>query len=142
MYALVQQGTVRQIAENTFDVHPDYQWIECDNTIRVDDTWNGSEFIKQSLPVKTIAEIQREYTDELQKVLDKTAREKQYDNALSLATYVSSTNQQWKGEADAFVAWRDAVYVYALSVLDTVQQGGQQPTIDEFLAGLPAITWP
>lgn len=142
MYALVQQGIVRQVAENTFVVHPDYQWVECDNTVSVDDLWNGTVFTKPNQPVKTIDEVMREYTDALQLFLDKKARERQYDNAISLATYTSSTNAQWKAEADAFVAWRDAVYVYALSVLDSVQQGGQQPTIDDFIAGLPAIAWP
>lgn len=142
MFALVQNGTVRQISESTFVVHPDYQWIDCDNTVQIGDTWDGQVFVPQVVPEKPIDEVLREYQDALQNFLDKKAREKQYNSALSIATYVTSTNQQWKAEADAFIAWRDEVFVHALDVLSTVEQGGARPSIDDFIAGLPQLTWP
>lgn len=142
MFALVQHDTVRQISESTFVVHPDYQWIECDNSVQIGDGWNGQVFVPQSVPEKPIDEVLREYQDALQNFLDKKASEKQYNSALSIATYVSSTNPQWKTEADAFIVWRDEVFVYALGVLNAVEQGGARPSIDDFLAGLPQLTWP
>jgi hypothetical protein len=78
----------------------------------------------------------------LKDFVNRKAREKQNDSAISIATYVSSTNEQWKGEADAFVAWRDSVYMYALGVLSDVQNGGVAPSEAEFLAALPEMVWP
>ena len=142
MFALIQNQTVRQISAATFLVHPDYQWIECDNTIKVGDGWDGQIFIPQAVPEKPMDEVLREYQEALQNFLDRKARERQYNNALSIATYVSSTNPIWKAEADAFVAWRDAVYVYALQILTDVQNGGSQPSIEEVIAAMPAMVWP
>lgn len=75
--------------------------------------------------------------------LDATAQSRLYDSAVSIATYVGSTNPQWVAEAAAFVAWRDAVWAYAYSELDkvmTAQRG--QPTVAELLGELPAMVWP
>lgn len=75
--------------------------------------------------------------------LDTKAQERRYDNAVSIATYVGSTNPQWAAEAEAFVAWRDAVWAYSYAELDKVLAGQRpQPTVEEFLGELPAMTWP
>lgn len=75
--------------------------------------------------------------------LDAKARERRYDNAVSIATYVGSTIPQWAAEAEAFVAWRDAVWGYTYAELDKVLAGERpQPTVEEFLDELPALAWP
>lgn len=79
----------------------------------------------------------------IQAHLDAAAQSKRYENGNSLATYVNSTNVQWSAEAEAFVAWRDAVWVYAYAELDKVLGGLREiPTVDDFLAELPAMEWP
>jgi len=84
-----------------------------------------------------------DYERAIQALIDATAREKKYEDGKSCATYVNSTNPQWAAEAAAFVAWRDAVWVYAFTELDKVLNGQrQQPTVGEFLLELPAIEWP
>jgi hypothetical protein len=35
MFALVFRNRVVQVSEETFDVHPNYKWIECDETVEV-----------------------------------------------------------------------------------------------------------
>ena len=40
--------------------------------------------------------------------VDATAQTRDYDNAVSCASYVNSTNPTWADEASAFVAWREA----------------------------------
>ncbi|WP_343070137.1 hypothetical protein [Aminobacter carboxidus] len=89
------------------------------------------------------APIESDYTAAIVALLDVKARERRYDGAVSLSTYVGSTNAQWAVEALAFVAWRDAVWTYAYSELEKVE-GGQrpQPTVAEFIADLPALDWP
>lgn len=67
----------------------------------------------------------------------------QYDSGATLASYVNSTIEQWASEAQAFVAWRDTVWLYALAELDRVQKAERdQPSIEEFIAELPKFEWP
>ena len=78
----------------------------------------------------------------IDRLLDTTALSKQYGSAVACASYVSSTNPQWAAEAQAFVSWRDAVFVYAINIQTEVMQGAPIPTFDEFVSGLPTIVWP
>lgn len=83
------------------------------------------------------------YRLEIQAMIDAKASERQYDSAATLASYVNSTIPEWATEAKAFVAWRDAVWLYALAELDKVQSGErEQPTITDLLAELPILEWP
>ena len=84
-----------------------------------------------------------DYRIAIQTHIDATARQRDYDGGVSCASYVNSTNPQWAAEAQAFVAWRDAVWEYAFAELDKVLNGQRpQPTIDEFLQELPVMQWP
>ncbi|MDH0367965.1 hypothetical protein [Brucella anthropi] len=84
-----------------------------------------------------------DYRREIQSLIDSTAQERQYDSGATLASYVNSTTPQWSAEAQAFVAWRDAVWTYALAELDKVMSGErEQPTVEAFLAELPTFEWP
>ncbi|UHS61061.1 hypothetical protein HRR99_05800 [Agrobacterium vaccinii] len=74
--------------------------------------------------------------------LDAVAHSKGYDNRLTIATYTGSTNPVWAGEAAAYLAWRDAALASMFAQLAAVEAGGDAPTVEEFLAALPAIEWP
>jgi len=75
--------------------------------------------------------------------IDATASSRSYSGTVSLASYVTSTVPGWKAEAEAFVTWRDAVWVYALTELEKAQQGARPiPTLDEFITELPVMEWP
>lgn len=80
----------------------------------------------------------------IERHVDAVAAERSYSSAVSLASYVASTNPLWQAEAEAFVAWRDAVWVYALTELAKVQ--AQERAVPEstaaFVAELPVIAWP
>lgn len=79
----------------------------------------------------------------IQAHVDAQAQGRRYDNGNSLASYVASTNPEWAAEAQAFVAWRDAVWFYAYTELDAVMAGErEQPTIEDFIGELPEIVWP
>jgi len=84
-----------------------------------------------------------DYRQAVQAHVDTTAQERRYDGGHTCATYVGSTNPVWAAEATAFVAWRDAVWIYAFGELAKVETGLRpQPTIEEFLGELPTISWP
>jgi hypothetical protein len=84
-----------------------------------------------------------DYVSSIAAMMDAKAIDRRYDSALSLATYIGSTNAQWAAEALAFVAWRDQVWTYCYAELEKVQSGTRtQPTVAEFLAELPVVVWP
>lgn len=89
------------------------------------------------------AELVEQFRVEIQCHVDAVAISRRYDSAVSLASYVASGNPVWAAEAQAFVAWRDAVWAYAYTELDKVLDGlRRQPGIGEFIAELPVIEWP
>jgi hypothetical protein len=142
MNALIYQGYVMQLEEVPFAVHPNYQWVSCDNTVQVGYSYSNGVFSAPPVPVPTQEEILASYQTAIQAALDSKAREKMYNDSISIATYINSTNASWKAEATAFLAWRDAVYVYAVNILTQVQNGGAQPALSDFIAALPVMTWP
>nr|WP_319485662.1 hypothetical protein [uncultured Cohaesibacter sp.] len=84
-----------------------------------------------------------DYEASIQSMLDTAATERRYSNGATMATYVNSTNATWAAEAQAFVQWRDAVWLYAYAQLDAVMAGErEQPTIEALIAELPAPDWP
>lgn len=94
-------------------------------------------------PVPTTEDMVEAFRAAIQSHVDTVATSRRYDSAVSLASYVASNNPAWAAEAQAFVAWRDAVWVYAYAEMDKVLNGQRdQPGIGEFIAELPAIDWP
>lgn len=56
--------------------------------------------------------------------------------------YLASGNARWAADARDWVAHVDAVMAYALTLINGVQAGTiAQPTLAEFRANLPQITW-
>ncbi|MBD9454018.1 hypothetical protein IB244_21135 [Rhizobium sp. RHZ02] len=84
-----------------------------------------------------------DYENAVQGVIDATAREKQFRDGVTLASYEASTVQPWASQAIAFIAWRDDVWQYAYSELSKVQDGErEQPSIEAFLLEIPEMVWP
>lgn len=94
-------------------------------------------------PVPTTEDLVEAFRAAIQSHVDTVATSRRYDSAVSLASYVASNNPAWAAEAQAFVAWRDAVWVYAYAEIDKVLNGQRdQPGIAEFIGELPAMVWP
>ncbi|MFS2324329.1 hypothetical protein U2P60_02715 [Brucella sp. H1_1004] len=51
------------------------------------------------------------YSVAIQQMIDVKASGRQYDSGPTLASYVNSTIPEWVTEAQAFVAWRGAVWL-------------------------------
>lgn len=95
--------------------------------------------VEPSLPPPTIID----YENAIQNLVDSTARERQFRDGVTLASYTASTKPKWAAEAQAFVAWRDNVWFYAYGELAKVQAGQRpQPTVDQFLGEIARIAWP
>lgn len=55
--------------------------------------------------------------------------------------YKDSSIPRWKQDAIDWIAFRDAVLTYGLEIENTAEQTGVIPSMEEFLAGMPVITW-
>lgn len=75
--------------------------------------------------------------------LDSVAQQRGYDGILSACTYVASAVPRFKAEAEAAVAWRDAVWSKCYEILAQAQAGERAvPSLGEVLQELPQIQWP
>lgn len=105
-----------------------------------------SELMAEALqwqPIYDFNTLQSACVVAIANILESTARAKNYDSALSCASYVMSNNASWKAESQAFIDWRDAVWGYAYTILAQVEAGTiPAPTVDEFIAGMPVMVWP
>lgn len=90
----------------------------------------------------TQADVIAGFAAALTGALDAQARAWQYDSILSASTYVSSAIAKYAAEAKALMAWRDAAWVAADTLLAAVQAGKSPAPVDtpSFLtAVLPAV---
>lgn len=103
---------------------------------------NGADLPLEPVPEPAAITVD-DYRTAIQGLVDQTAQARSYDSGITCASYVGSTNPIWAAEAAAFVAWRDAVWVYAFTALPKVQSGQRpQPSVAAFLDELPLIIWP
>ena len=91
-------------------------------------------------PAPTEAQIIAGYQAGVQSVLDAYAVSMKYESILSMASYANSTNEQFKTEALAALAWRDNVWSSCYATLAAVQAGTQPmpASLGDFVATLPA----
>lgn len=83
-----------------------------------------------------------DYQTAIQAHVDETALSKEFNDGVTLVSYVNSTFEPWADQAKAFVAWRDQVWLYAYAELDKVQSGArEQPTVEQIISELPLIAW-
>lgn len=70
--------------------------------------------------------------------LDSVVQAKGYDNIVSCASYATSTDATFRAEAEAAIAWRDAVYRRGYEILADIPDGVTTP--DDVMALLPQPT--
>lgn len=132
--------------------HPVYGWIPF-TANQNDVEEHGREIFALALAMNpplapvvtpTPEEIQAVFVSAIDAHVEAQARSWSYNGAAHLASYVTSTVPAWAAEAQAFVAWRDAVWVSALQLLAQVQAGEVAPPSNpaEFISTLPALTRP
>jgi hypothetical protein len=87
--------------------------------------------------------LQSQYAAAIQAHLDAKARERQYDGIQTAITYRGDPNPQFSAEGEALFAWRSAVWTYSTAELVKVLAGARpQPSVEDFMAELPAFEWP
>lgn len=107
------------------------------------DDW--SELAPYIAPVKTIGQLQ----DEAVSVMASAIREEcrsgtgklYFSNIESAAMYTSVIQEdaEIRARAEELMLWSFAIDTYALSIVFDIDEGGDIPTIEEFIAGMPTI---
>jgi len=82
------------------------------------------------------------YSAAVQNLLDSTAKEKGYDNIISMTSYANSGNAKWANEATAAITWRDACWNESLVQMGNYLATGNKPSMEDFLAAMPTPVWP
>lgn len=109
---------------------PSHEEIMAMYTPELEQAYKLNQFINNGMPL-------------IENYIDAIAKERQYDSALSCASYSNSTNLQWKSEAGAFIVWRDSVFSYTIEQIALMEAGERTiPTFAEFKNELPTIAWP
>ncbi|WP_431854726.1 hypothetical protein [Azospirillum sp.] len=74
---------------------------------------------------------------------DRVARARDYNDGNSCASYAASTVEAWRDEAQAFVAWRDAVWPYVINTVMAAVAAGQRgmPREEDLLTELDDPPW-
>ena len=132
--------TTSDVPQRILDTYPEGT-VEVPLKPGADYDWNGSEWV-HVLP-DPAAQI-ADFRQAVQAHVDAIAQFRDYDNGNSLASYTSSTVEAWRAEAEAFVAWRDAVWTFVIGRLAQVEAGEVAPpeNTDALIAMLPEIDWP
>lgn len=88
----------------------------------------------------TSVQIIANYESAAQVQLDSVAQSWGYDSVVSAASYVGSSNPQYKADALALIAWRDTVWqaTYAIEAAVTAGTQVMPSTHTAFVALLPA----
>jgi hypothetical protein len=143
MKALIYEGFVIQIEEETFEVNSSYKWLDCPTGCTIEWTCFNDVFEPPVVLVPTVEQFIHTCLQEIAILLDKTAQEKKYEFALSLISYLNSSVIQWQNEAIVFSEWRDDVYTYFFDLKNQIVEGDISiPSLEDVMNGAPQIEWP
>lgn len=113
--------------------------------MEVEQAYDSQWYVKGCAPAKpkpTAEEIQKMITDGVQAYMDQKAQERGYDNIHTACSYANSTDEVFKAEGTACLAWRDSVWRKCYNILDEVKAGTRPiPTLEEVIAELPVLVW-
>lgn len=89
----------------------------------------------QETPAPTLDDLIAQTKASISAWLDSVVQAKGYDNIVSCASYAASSDDTFRAEAQAAIAWRDAVYRAGYQILADIPEGVTTP--DDVMALLP-----
>lgn len=142
MKALISENKVIQLEASEFEVHSSLTWMDAPVGCEIGWVLNGGVLEAPTAATPTMDEIKAQYTDALMDLFNTKASERDYESQYTILSFLSSTNTTWAQEAADFNAWRDSAWAYAIQVFTDVQNEViSLPTLADFLAGVPTLTW-
>nr|DAM98325.1 MAG TPA: hypothetical protein [Caudoviricetes sp.] len=89
-----------------------------------------------------VENLQQRYTRLVQAYMDKAVQARGYDDVFTCISYVDSTDEIFRREAQAVLAWRDKVWRLCYDILAEVNAGKRAVSTEaELLAELPKLEW-
>lgn len=140
------QGQIDRLAEvNAADIPEGFKaeasaYVEAGVVLNPDNP-RFSGFTESRDFSNALSQIEYEYG--IEELMEQTAQAKGYKSADRCMNYGNSTNNSWKAEADAFVAWRDDMFATCYQIMGEAEAGARDvPTVQELLDELPEMVWP
>lgn len=96
-----------------------------------------TKWVYEPLSVEELTAI---YDSAMEEHLDAEKAERGYTKR-EPSDYANSTVPRYKQDAADWTVHRDAVMLYGIEILNKAARGEPVPTLAEFKAGLPVITW-
>lgn len=94
------------------------------------------EVLAESIPPELLEPLPADVVrEQITRWLDSVVQAKGYDNIVSCASYANSTDPTFKADAQAAIAWRDAVYRRGYEILADIPDGVTTP--EQVMALLP-----
>ena len=126
--------TLQGVSDDIYEVSGDYQaWR---------DRVGGVELSALEATALLNGALVATYTKALETLYDQQAQAKRYDNRLTFA-FRAGYAGPYQAEALAFATWMDACNVYGYTQMARVIAAERAlPTIEEFIAELPALVYP
>lgn len=93
-------------------------------------------------PTPTPSQIVTAQESVVRAYLNAGAAQRHYDSITTVCSYSTSTNVQFKSDADACIPWRDACWEHYLIYVQSVASGAPPWTDAELIADLPVLVWP
>jgi|SRR5215469_7423444 len=92
-----------------------------------------------AVPAQSFSQFSTGIEASVQSWLDQTAQQNGYDSAFSCVSYKDSGVTQYAGDAQAMIAWRDAVWSQVISTINGYNGSipAVAPTAAQFIAALP-----
>ena len=106
---------------------------------------SGVEIAPYVEPVKTLGQLQDEAVNAMASAIQEECRsgtgKLYFSNIESAAMYTSAIQEdaEIRARAEELMLWSFAIDTYALSIVFDIDEGGEVPTIESFIAGLPTI---
>lgn len=93
-------------------------------------------------PAPTPSQIVTAQESVVRAYLNAGAAQRHYDSITTVCSYATSTNVQFKSDADTCIPWRDACWEHYLIYVQSVASGAPPWTDAELIADLPVLVWP
>ena len=128
--------------EITDQLHADLLAGQAQGMVIVADE-SGFPVLAEQPPLSPAEEIKR-YAAVVQRVLDAAAVSAGYDDIKTAVTYADEPAvAKFQSDGRAFRAWRSLCWDYCYKTLEEVESGIRpQPSIETFIADLPALALP
>ena len=104
--------------------------------------WTDEVLSEWSHPISVPStdDVKAWYAEAIDRHVEAQAKSLGYKSAANLAGYVGSSVASWDAEAQAFVAWRDDVWVKVFAMLETADYA-DPPSLDSVIGSLPDFSY-